>query len=223
MNAQRRPSFSRQELMLLVGVPLAWAVLLLFHPSGDADSIYRDTKDEVTAMLVVHVGTLLFIPLMGFVVYTLLRGLESTAAQVSRIALIPFVLFYTAWEVLQGIANGVLVDQVNGLPEGERGTGSELIQDFAESILVRDLGVFAAIGSIGFIVAAIAAGIALRREAGASQLVAVLLGVSGLLITAHPPPFGPTGLVLFVVAVLLFVRGQSATRIAGAPQQSRSA
>jgi hypothetical protein len=54
---------------------------------------------------------------MAAAVYLLLRGIDGTAAHVGRIALIPFVVFYSAWETLQGIANGVLVDQVNALPE----------------------------------------------------------------------------------------------------------
>jgi hypothetical protein len=208
---QRRP-LSRQEVMFLVGVPLAWAVLLLFHPGGDADTIYLNLQDEVTRALVVHIGMLLFIPLMALVVYLLLRGVEGTAARVSRIALVPFVIFYSAWETLQGIANGILANEVNGLPETERATGAALVQDFAESPLARDLGVFAVIGSLGLITALIAAGVALRRNAGAPLYVAVVLGISGVLITAHPPPYGPIGLVLFIAAVLLYARSQSAAR-----------
>jgi hypothetical protein len=61
------------------------------------------------------------------------------------------------------------------------------------------------------ITAAIAAGVALRRHAGAPLSVAVLLGISGFLINAHPPPFGPIGLAFFIVAVLLFARSQAQT------------
>ena len=160
-------------------------------------------------MLVVHVGMMIFIPLMAVAVYLLLRGVDGAAARVGRIALVPFVIFYGAWEALQGIANGILVNAVNGLPEAERATGAELVQDFAEHALVRDLGVFATIGSLAFIIAVIAAGVALRGNAGAPLSVAVLLGFSGFLITAHPPPFGPTGLALFVIAVLIYVRSGS--------------
>ena len=53
---------------------------------------------------------------------------------------------------------------------------------------------------------------ALRRHAGAPLSVAVLLGMSGFLINAHPPPFGPIGLAFFIVAVLLY---------AGAPHSQR--
>jgi hypothetical protein len=207
------PRFSRDLVAFLIGVPLAWAVLLMFHPGGESTDVYGSARDDVTAFLVVHIGMLLFIPLMAAAVYLLLRGLGGTAAQVGRIALIPFVIFYSAWETLQGIANGVLVDQVNALPQSDRGVGAELVQDFAESPLVRDMGVFAVPGSLGLIVALIAAGIALRKEAHAPTSVAALLGISGFLITAHPPPFGPIGLALFIAAVLLLARSQSAARV----------
>lgn len=204
------PRFSRDLLAFLIGVPLAWAVLLMFHPGGERTDVYGSARDDVTAFLVVHIGMLVFIPLMAAAIFLLLRDLHGTAAKVGRLALIPFVVFYSAWETLQGIANGVLVDEVNALPDADRGVGAELVQDFAESPLVRDLGVFAVLGSLGLVVSLIASGIALKKEAGAPTSVAVLLGISGFLITAHPPPFGPIGLVLFIAAVLLLVRRRSA-------------
>jgi hypothetical protein len=70
----------------MVAVPVAWAVLLLFHPTGEGDEVYPVVRDQVTAWLVVHVGTLLFVPLLACVVYLLLRGVEDIAALVSRIA-----------------------------------------------------------------------------------------------------------------------------------------
>jgi hypothetical protein len=208
----QRRVFGRREVVFLVGVPLAWAVLLLFHPGGEGHELYLDVRDSVTSALVVHIGMLLFIPLMAVVVLVLLRGVDGTAAWISRIALVPFVIFYSAWEVLQGIAVGILVDEVNGLPETEQPTGADLVQDFAESAFAREFGVFASIGTVGLVTASIAAGIALRRNADAPLFVMVLLGLSGFLIAAHPPPFGPVGLVLFAAAVLLFVRSQSGAR-----------
>ena len=122
------------------------------------------------------------------------------------------MIFYSAWETLQGIGVGILASEVNGLPAAERATGADLVQNFAENPLSVSLGVFATIGSLSLILATIAAGVALRREAGAPMAVPVLLGLSGLLITAHPPPYGPTGLVLFVAAVLLYARSQTTAR-----------
>jgi hypothetical protein len=201
---------SRGETAFVLGVPVAWAVLLLFHPSGEGTDIYADLKDNVTEMLVVHVGMVIFIPLMAVAIFLLLRGIESRAAQVSRIALVPFVVFYLTWEALQGIANGLLAEQVNQLPAADQEIGANLIQDFAETPLVRDLGVLSSLGAVALVVATIALGIALRN-AGAPRLTPWLFGVSGFLITAHPPPFGPTGLALFVITVLYVMRAQSTT------------
>jgi hypothetical protein len=211
--AAERRGFSPPELAFLIGVPLAWAVLLLFHPGGEGTELtYGDVQDKVTAWLVVHIGMMLFIPLMAAVLYLLLRGVDGTAARVSRIALVPFVVFYSTWEALQGIGAGILVHEVNALPQTERATGADLVHDFADNVLIRNFGVFGNIGSLALITAAIAAGVALRR-AGAPASVAVLLGLSGFLITAHPPPFGPIGLALFALAVVLYVRSGSGERV----------
>ena len=215
-----RQRVSRSEAAFVIGVPLAWAVLLLFHPSGEVDQIYLSLRDDVTAWLVVHIGMMLFIPLMAGGIYLLLRGVEGTAARVSRIALVPFVVFFSAWETLQGTANGILVNELNRLPEQERAAGSRLIQDFAESPLVRDLGVFASIGSLSILIAMIAAGIALRRHAGAPLAVPILLGLFGVLIGAHTPPFGPIALVCFAAAVVLFWRSRPPIVVSARPRDS---
>jgi hypothetical protein len=198
------------ELAFLLGVPLAWAVLLLFHPTGEGEVVtYADVQDQVTAWLVVHFGMMLFIPLIAVAVYLLLRGIEGTAARVSRIALVPFVVFYGAYEVLLGIGAGILVQDVNELAASERATGAALVNEFTDNVLIRGFSVLSSIGAIAFITAMIAAGVALRRQAAAPLSVPILLGLSGFLITAHPPPFGPTGLALFMAAALLFARSQA--------------
>ena len=219
----QRRALSRQHLIFVLALPLAWAVLLLFHPGGEGDQIYQDLHDKVTRWMVVHIGMMIFIPLMAVAVYLLLRGVEGTAAWVSRIALVPFVVFYSAWEVLQGIGVGILANELNGLPQAQPALREDLVQDFAEHALIGPFGVFGSIGSMGLIIAAIAAGVALYRQPGAPVSVPILLAISGLLITVHPPPYGPTGLALFIVAVLLYVRSQPRARATAPPGQPRSA
>jgi hypothetical protein len=204
--------FSRPTIIFLVGVPLLWAVLLLFHPGGEADTVYLNLQDEVARMLAVHVGMLLFLPLLAVAVFLLLRGVEGTAAWVGRIGAVLFVVFYGAYDTLQGIANAVLVNELKGLPQVAPETRAELVQDFAEHPLVRDFGVLAVPGTLGLIVGLIATGMALHRHAGAPVSVAVLLGLSGFFITGHPPPYGPIGLVLFAAGVVVLVRSRQPVR-----------
>jgi len=80
-----RSRVSRSEAAFIVGVPLAWAVLLFFHPKGEGegDRIYADLQDQVTAALVVQ-------PL-------------------------PFVVLFSACETLQGTANGILASGLNAV------------------------------------------------------------------------------------------------------------
>jgi hypothetical protein len=220
----QRRSFTSTEIAFLVGIPLAWAVLLLFHPTGGGEAVtYADVQDQVTAWLVVHIGMMVFIPLMAVAVYLLLRDIEGTAARISRIALVPFVVVYGAYEVLLGIGAGILVQDVNGLAGSEKAAGAALVNEFTDNVLIRGFSVLSSIGALAFITAMIAAGVALRREAAAPLAVPVLLGLSGFLITAHPPPFGPTGLVLFIAAVLLFVRSQAPARAPAPRTQPHSA
>jgi hypothetical protein len=161
----------------------------------------------VTAWVVVHVGTLLFVPLMAVAIYRLLRGVEGVAASVSRIALVPFVLFYTTWEALVGIGLGLLTDEVNGLPAAERATGARVIEDFADGGLLK---AFELIGTGSLIVALAAAGVALYRRADVYLAVPVLLLLAALPIAWHVTPFGQVGLALFIAAVLLVLRSRSA-------------
>ena len=89
MTTQSPPASGHQpsELAMIIGVPAAWGILLLFHPTGDTEDFYPVIDGNVTAWLTVHLGMGIFVPLFAAVVYLLLRGVESTAATVSRIGL----------------------------------------------------------------------------------------------------------------------------------------
>ena len=200
------PRITRNALPFLIGMPLAWAVLLWFHPNVAPDNVYRDLRDEVTAYQIVHVGTLIFIGLMGVALYMLVRDLPGKAATISRLAIGPFVLLYGAYETVIGLAIGALVQHANDAPAGQRPAVSDAIQAVGANVIVGDPGVVGSIGALAWITAVIAAAVALRR-AGAPILATVLLGLS-LVVVSHPPPIGPIGLACFASAVLMLYRSQ---------------
>ena len=98
---------------LLIGVPLVFSVLLWFHPMiGDWEGL----RDVTTRFQIVHVGMVLALPLVALALHNLLGGLRGRAAAVARVALIPFVVFYVPYVAFEGLALGVLGQELNGAP-----------------------------------------------------------------------------------------------------------
>jgi len=148
---------------------------------------------------------MLFIPLLAAAMFVLLRGIEGTAATVSRVALVVFAVVYAAFEVTVGIGSGILGDAINALPVDERAAGAELLASYNESGVIT---VLSTIGGLAWLVAVAAAGLALFRRARTASSIAVvaLFLVSAPGIVIHVTPFGPAGLALFIVALLLVMR-----------------
>ena len=131
------------HLLTFIG-PLAWAVLVLFHPLPEADSVYEGISDVVDRWLVVHIGQLILTPFLFLAVWRLLDGLSSVAATVSRCALVVWTVFFSAYDSIQGIATGVLA-----------GAGRAIVVATAISTVFALHTVPAAIGLIALCVAAI--------------------------------------------------------------------
>ena len=152
--------------VLLIGGPLALAVVLWWHPAG-GENVYEGVRDDVDAWLTVHTAFLLATPLLGIAAFVLLHGISSRAATVSRIALVFFLVFYTAYESNVGIGTGILVDYANGLPASEQAVVADAIQDYNRNPLLTDPSLSLLAGGFGWIVAMIAAAVAFR-QVGAS-------------------------------------------------------
>lgn len=196
---QEHRAFSHAETAFLIGVPIAWGVLLWFHPSAEPDDIYGGLRDDVVTYQVVHVGTLIFIALIGVALHRLLRDLPGRAARLGRLAIVPFVVLYGAWETVIGLATGALVQHANDVPAAERAPVSDAIQSLQENLIIGETSVVAIGGVLAWLIATIAAAVA-YRGVGAPVLVSILLGLSFVVIS-HPPPIGPIGLLCFAGAV----------------------
>ena len=189
---------------LLVGVPLAFSVLLWFHPMvGD----YEGLRGVTTTFQVVHVGMVLALPLLAVAIYGLLDGLRGRAAAVGRFALIPVVVFYVPYVAFEGIALGVLCEQLNALTPGQRDAiAPDMVQDFASNPILGEPGVFWALGSIALIVVMVSTALAVRH-AGARPALQLLLGAS-VLIGAHAPPLASIGWACFAAAGWMVLRAR---------------
>jgi hypothetical protein len=189
---------------LLIGGPLAFSVLLWFHPMI---TDYEGLRDVTTRFQIVHVGMVLALALLAIGIHGLLDGLRGRAAAVARFALIPFVVFYVPYVAFEGIALGVLGQELNSLPAAERAAvAPDLVEDFARNPILGEPGVFWALGSAALVVVMVSTVLAFRR-AGAPPALQVLLGLS-VLIGTHAPPLAPIGWACFAAAGWMALRAR---------------
>jgi hypothetical protein len=116
--------------VLLVAPPLVLAVVLLWHPPG-GDDVYEGVRNDVEAWMLVHTVFLIFIPLLGLAGFLLVSGLTGRAATVSRVGLLLFLVFYTAYEVTVGVGTGILGrlrQRIAGCRAGRRGRCDSALQ-----------------------------------------------------------------------------------------------
>ena len=101
--------------MLLLGVPALYVVLGLLHPTENPE-----LGDDTDLFVSLHVAQLLLIMGLAFVLWLLVEGLDSRAATVARVLIIPFVVVYTALDAILGIAWGIAAETANDLPARRR-------------------------------------------------------------------------------------------------------
>jgi hypothetical protein len=207
MGTEGEPMTLVLRRLVLVAAPLTLAVVLWFHPPG-GENVYAGVREDVGAWLFVHAAFLFFTPLLAIAAYLLLSGLQSRAAAVSRVALVFFLVFYTAYEVTVGIGTGILVDYANGLPAAEQAAVAGAIQDYNRNAILADPSISLVLGGFGWVVAMLAAAIAFHR-AGAGWPTTLLVGFSSL-FAIHPPPVGPVALACFASAAVLLERARAA-------------
>jgi hypothetical protein len=199
-------SVPRRPVFALLAAPLLWLVPAFLHPMGDP---YEGIADEVDRWILVHLAQLVLVPFLAAGVWMLLAGTQSIAAVVARAALVAWVVFFSAFDAIAGIATGVLTRHANSLA-GEDREGVVAAVDFlwADSQLAG--GGFSVLGNLGhasWVIVAIAATVALYR-AGASRVVVSTTFLS-VLFASHSGPGAALGLVALFVAELLTVQRQS--------------
>jgi hypothetical protein len=187
--------------LLVFTIPVAWAVLLLFHPNPEGGP-FEAIRNVVDRWLVVHVGQLVLTPLLVLAVWRLLDGLPSRAAKVSRGAAVVWAAFFTAYDSIQGIATGLLIRFADGDLAGAEQAGVARALDYlvSDSLLAGNISVVGLVANAAWLTVAIGAAVALHR-AGAGKWVVIAMCVSTVFVV-HTAP-AAIGLTAFAVAGVL--------------------
>ncbi len=140
------------------------------------------------------------VPLTGLIalaVCLLTDGLQGRAAMVSRWAIGVFAVFFSAYDTTAGIATGYAMRNVQGLSAVAQEAVHEAVIDMPGLSLIFGLSI---VGPGAWVVALIAAAIALRR-AGASRGSFIFLILAGVfLMGGHTFPFGTLAFGCFFLA-----------------------
>jgi hypothetical protein len=186
---------------LIYAGPLVWAILILFHPNPGGDSPYEGITDDVNRWLVIHVGQLILTPFVFLAVWRLLDGLSSSAARVSRAALVVWTVFFTAYDAIQGVATGILIRRANDLAGEEQAAVGRAIDFLVEdSQLAGNISAIGLVAGASWLTVAIAAAVA-RHKAGAGKAVVVAACLS-VVVAVHTAPAAIGFLALFLAGIL---------------------
>jgi hypothetical protein len=194
--ARRRSNVEHSVLrrVVLIVTPLALAILEIFHPkpSGVADSV-----EQGGWFMWFHIIQVPLIGLIALAVYLLTEGLEGRPVRVSRWAIGVFAVFFSAYDAAAGIATGYALRNAQGLSAGAQEAVHEAVIDLPGLSLIFGLSI---VGTGAWVVALIAAAIALRR-AGVSRGPFILLILAGVfLMGGHPFPAGTLSFGCFFLA-----------------------
>jgi hypothetical protein len=125
-----------------------------------------------------HMIQLVLTGLIALAVYLLTDGLTGRAVSISRWAIGVFAVFFSAYDAAAGIATGFVLLSAREVSAEEQTAVYETAIDMPGLSLTFVLSI---VGTVAWVVAVIAAAIALRR-AGASRGPFVLLMLAGVFL-----------------------------------------
>jgi hypothetical protein len=113
--------------VVLLGTPIALAVLEYFHP--DRPSGASGAVEQGEWFMCFHIIQVPLIGLIALAVYLLTEGLEGRVASVSRWAIGVFAVFFSAYDAAAGIGTGYALRSARGLPAEGQEAVYEAVKD----------------------------------------------------------------------------------------------
>ena len=186
---------------LVLAVPPTFAALTLFHPEEDPHQLGAG----VTQWLLVHTAQLVLTVLLAYAIWILLEGLTGWGARLARAALPVFLVFFSAFDAVAGLATGWLERDAHHHHATEQVTIRGAIDElFNGNWLAGNLSIAGGTSAVAWLALTIGAAVALR-QAGAGRLTVTAMAVA-VLFANHPPPLGTAGLLALSVAAYTWDR-----------------
>ena len=178
---------------VLFGVPALYIALGLMHPTTNPG-----VGDESAVFIGLHIVQLFLVGGLAVMMWMLVSDLDNTAAKVTRVLILPFVIAYTALDAILGIAWGIVAAKANQLPAADQAAAGRLVD---ELLATDPLGMILYWGaSLLWLTVAVAAVAALRKTAPGPALALIAVGALAF-ATGHARPVGPIGMGLILAGI----------------------
>jgi len=185
--ADERETWLRRGF-LFFGV-IGYFVIGAIHPDD------LKVGDETALYLWIHLLQPVLILLLAWGIWLLVKDLPGRAAQIARIAIVPYAIAYSMFDAVAGIAIGIVVRGGNGLSATE-GAAVQRVFDDADAVTeALSVGVLVA-GGLAWFVMAFAAALAVKPIGGLGPTLLMAIGAA-IFAVGHPFPPGPIGIALF--------------------------
>jgi hypothetical protein len=192
---------------LVVGVPTAWIVVAMVHPMGGGASVYQELRDRADLWLGVHFAQLVLSLGLAAGLWITVRGQTTISATVTRVAVPVYLVFFSAFDSVTGMASALAIRHANALEGPAQEGAASTIDYLVTNHFTADFSPVWAIASLA-LVTAIAGTAMTLRSTGASRLVwGFTLG--GVLMSTHAGPLAAVGLVSLGLGLSLSGRGES--------------
>jgi hypothetical protein len=175
--------------MLFLAVA-GYLVIGVVHPAN------IEVGDETTLYLLIHLVQPFLILLLAWGIWLLVKDLTGRAAQIARVAIVPYAIAYSMFDAIAGVSLGQIVRLENDASPADAAAVQRLMDSGTD---VVGMVIWAASGLTWFAMA-FAAAVALKQVGGLGPTLLMGIGAA-IFAIAHPFPTGPIGIALFGLGV----------------------
>ena len=188
--ADERETWLRRGFLFLAVA--GYVVLGVLHP------FEIEVGDETTLYLALHLVQPLLILMLAWGIWLLVKDLPGRAAQVARIAIVPYAIVYSMLDGIAGVALGQAVREANGMSTADAAAVRRMLDGGGDADIIGAV-IYVASGLTWFAMA-LAAALAVKQIGGLGPTLLMAIGAA-IFAVGHPFPPGPTGIALFGVGV----------------------
>jgi uncharacterized membrane protein YccF (DUF307 family) len=186
--ADERETWLRRAFFVTAIV--GYFVIGVIHPAD------IEVGDETTLYIGIHLVQPVFILLLAWGIWLLVKDLPGRAAQVARIAIVPYAIVYSMFDAIAGVSLGGIVRQANDASAADAATVQRLMDTGTDYV-----GIVIFVGSgLTWFAMAFAAALAVRHIGGLGPTLLMAIGAA-IFAVGHPFPPGPIGIALFGLGI----------------------